>query len=1066
MAYKDINIKNEEDIKKLLNDIASRKEFIVSSNNGTLSLHGLRLHGAQLFVNNFQNYNTNYSRLLINWQTGTGKSIAAISIGNEFIKQFKKRELVEENTPTVFVISFTVRETIQEDMLKYHEFGFISVEEINQLRSMKANNEDTSMYTGIIKRRITDKTRGGYYQFYGYKEFANALFKITKKGEEKKVNTQGLYTSQESFNEKLMDAVKNEYIIINDELMQELENGLIIADEIHNVYNIQEKNNYGIAIQYVLDALHEKAPRAVFMSATPMTGNAGEVVDLLNLLVPKKMLKDEISLKRSDFFERVLVEEEDEIIGTKLKEGALEKISYLSTGRVSFLLDSNVNSYPKRIFIGEKLYNIPYLLMTKCIMNKFHEKTLMFEQKDKPIYSGLSPIAYCLYDIAFPNTESEEIGMYKSTEIITSIVNSSIEWREKNGIYINDEGNITGNFLHLNNIEKYSTKYYTLLKDLLQIIKDDCGKIMIYHHRVHTSGVLLIQEMLKQNGILDESSSPNNETLCAVCGINKKSHEIGHDFIPLRFIIAHSNIDRTLMMKNIEKFNSIKNVNGYQYKIIIGSKIIREGLNFKAIRHQFILSFPTDYPTLIQVFGRVIRKDSHIDLPVDKRDVKIRVYISLLENDQSPEYRRYIIKGHEFLVIQQIEKAMRINAIDGFVNFPLIEKVIQNTDSINSLVYTPIQQRNKINLTTFEAYGYAEKEVILIRNICLLLFNKQKVWKYDDLWKEILKNEIDGVGYDVSLFDEGNFAIAINNCNGVINIGNGYYIFSKKEELDIECYLRKSSINKNIVVNINDYLKVIKSGKNFTILLKRYEELFLKENAESTPELSLLNYGADFHYELLKRLIESENVTINDKKIIDVYKRFKILLTVGDLSKNKNFQQSNFKPSTIKGYITYDSIHIMNDKNVWYNIPLPSEKRLIENNIIIGYVESSGYESKFKIRSPIQKLKDKVSDARLLAKGAVCETKPKEDLAGFVASLKAKLKRYGGGSDVVPEERDLHFEEKYNKYQDKRFPSSNELCLSIKLYLLALEEESRKEVDGIRWLYLFNDKLPTISALI
>ena len=36
--------------------------------------------------------------------------------------------------------------------------------------------------------------------------------------------------------------------------------------------------------------------------ATPMTGSAAEVVDLLNLLIPKSELPGGLPLKRSDFF--------------------------------------------------------------------------------------------------------------------------------------------------------------------------------------------------------------------------------------------------------------------------------------------------------------------------------------------------------------------------------------------------------------------------------------------------------------------------------------------------------------------------------------------------------------------------------------------------------------------------------------------------------------------------------------------------------------------------------------------------------------------------------------------
>src|SRR5947208_3653413 len=48
------------------------------------ALPGLRLSGAQLFVGNFVSPDTPYERLLVQWQTGVGKSIAAIRIADGF----------------------------------------------------------------------------------------------------------------------------------------------------------------------------------------------------------------------------------------------------------------------------------------------------------------------------------------------------------------------------------------------------------------------------------------------------------------------------------------------------------------------------------------------------------------------------------------------------------------------------------------------------------------------------------------------------------------------------------------------------------------------------------------------------------------------------------------------------------------------------------------------------------------------------------------------------------------------------------------------------------------------
>ena len=98
-------------------------------------------------------------------------------------------------------------------------------------------------------------------------------------------------------------------------------------------------------------------------------------------------------------------------------------------------------------------------------------------------------------------------------------------------------------------------------------------------------------------------------------------------------------------MNSIDKFNSLENLEGTRYRLLIGSKIIREGYNFKAVRHQFITTLPNDIPTLLQVFGRVVRRNSHISLPIEFRNVKIHILVSTnsegkIEESELCRYKR------------------------------------------------------------------------------------------------------------------------------------------------------------------------------------------------------------------------------------------------------------------------------------------------------------------------------------------------------------------------------------------------------------------------------------------
>jgi len=1251
----------EHGIAALLADLAERKEFrIGETSSGTrgsapsprgflpatstssLRMPGLRLVGAQTFIRGFENPNTPYSRLLIKWQTGTGKSIAAITIAQEFVKYFREAErLAAGVVPSVYIISFTARETILEDMLRHPEFGFASAAEIDELRRQRAaaasagpgtaEFRQMAGYLGVLRRRITDRTRGGYYQFYGYKEFANRLFTVTPRGAAAGLDVQALRRESETengqpFGALLAVACKRGELRIDEELLAALKHSLLIADEIHEAYNMLEENNYGIAIQYVLDALGDEAPRLVLISATPTTGSAAEIVDLLNLLVPRSELPGGTSLHRDEFFYGSPRPGET----TRLRPSALERIRTLAAGRVSFLLDADLGAYPRRVFVGEPAPGVPYLRLTPCPMSPFHERTLAHAAGDTSTPT--------LNDMAFPNPEfapdaamtdgePASYGLYRSDDAAARLQQAPAEWQAEAGVLVRRGSEaslpsgvalIGGDFLGRERLGAYASKLDRCVHDIIEAIKAGPGKILVFHPRVRMSGVLIVQEALRASGIADEGSMPSDRTLCAICGIARGQHSgAAHAYTPARFTVAHSLIDRTTMTRNISHFNSPANLEGHQIRILIGSKIIRQSLNFRAVRHEMILAMPTDYPTLIQIFGRVVRKDSHSELPSDQRDVKITIYVSTHSSGAlSAEMQRYIDKGREFAEnIQPVERVLHECAVDGYANWDRIRAALgwQNGafDSLDALAYTPMVTGAPatIHTATFNAYGYGEREIATMVSMCRVLFRARPVWTYDDLWAELHAGTVQSVNYNTALFDEGNFSIALERLERpigdtmVARVGK-YYILARigpggRPLLDAESYLRDFA-TKTITaagptrVKIADYLRDTMSGRNFAVRLAEYERRYLAPGAPLTPELTLLDYGAEFHYELLRRLIAgSTAVTSDDGRVMDVYRRFHVAVTAAEATKAKmTIVPERRKRTDLVGYATPDSVVVYTEGR-WQNVATSAFKfgrRVEENNIVVGFVVSTGAEThaKFKVRPPLHKMDTSGGDIRLLERGGVCETRPRAELDKFVRALRAEVARAatrggapddnsadgdnggddddahccggeddahccggedthsgyvaevceplnGGGEDdgddcpcrhrtatvggndckcgddckcgadcqcgdnckcgtrqggaderdrapplqptVVeneswspedtPAELSLGYETLFDRASRKRFPSATLTCEAIRLQLLALEEKSRAQSmeNSIRWLYLFNERAPSVTTL-
>ena len=283
----------EDETDKIINDINKRKEFIQyklpkHNNEETIiprfmiddminSGNYLQLHSYQLFVANYINPNTPYSRLLMKWQTGIGKSIGALSIALNFIKYFQKEEYQgSSEIGSVFILGFTSH-IFKAELLRFPEFGIIKRDELVKLEHLKKlahsgnsyDMEKLQEFVYNIKKRFNNRENNGFFQFIGYKKLVNMIFIIR----DESVNLSNMTDLE------IIDAVKTNKIELNQELLNSFKNSLVICDEIHNVYNSLEKNNWGIAIQYVLN--YHSSIRAVFMSATPINNNPTEIIDLL-----------------------------------------------------------------------------------------------------------------------------------------------------------------------------------------------------------------------------------------------------------------------------------------------------------------------------------------------------------------------------------------------------------------------------------------------------------------------------------------------------------------------------------------------------------------------------------------------------------------------------------------------------------------------------------------------------------------------------------------------------------------------------------------------------------------
>lgn len=1239
MAYHDLGEAPAADpaIRGLLDDIAHRKEFtafrgwaprpsaevlgslqipayyLSAGRGGVPLLPGLQLHGAQRFVENFGGPDTPYGRLILNWQTGTGKTIAIIAIALRHVAEYRERAgTPPADRPTVFIVGFT-RKIIQKEMLSHPEFGFASRAEIAETERLRRLGDQAGpqslearqygAHLGGLRRRITDRARGGYFQFMGYREFAGRLVRVTRKGAAAGLTLQKVFGQPEAGDAggagetpggeavaRIARAVAAEELEVDEDILATLRRGFLAADEIHNTYNIQAKNNYGAAIQYALDRLEAEgpgvAPRAVFATATMMTGSAPEIVDLLNLAIPRRALPGGRRLERGDFFSKsgelaAAAPGARQGRGARwaLRPGALERLGRLSAGRVTFLLDTDEASYPRRIFEGEPLRDgrtgaaIAYLLFTPCPMSPFHARTLAHfaaaRPADVPDPAGegapdagrtfIPANAYALYDMAYPNPAfppgaaaeagGASHGLYLSGETPRLLLAAPADWRRAAGVEAEPrsggagaaaEIRIRGGFLALEpgadappGLEAYSAKFARVVRDLLAIVRAGPGKAMVYHQRVRGAGVLQLLEILQANGFASETSIAGPGTLCAVCGVVKKAHGAaaaaaaaalrnpheglnssraaahkGHAYTPARVLVVHSELEPAGIERVLAKANDLSNLEGYEYRVLLGSKIMQEGRNLMAFREQLILSLPGDIPTLIQLLGRVSRNGSHSPLPPGQRDVRVRIYVTTGgAGAEAPEPLRYAEKMQEYFPIQKINREFRRRAVDGPLRFGEMSAsgAVGPEPSLMALPYEPLApppgpfaDAGAGAQATFAAYGHGDREVATIVAVIRALFAVRPVWTYADLWAAVrTPGAVAGLAADPASFGEESYALAVSRLGGhnpglrvdppeaagalplaavpadfqIVRAGRFYVLAPPPHPglggaagggpvVDIESYLRGDLPPARVRVRVSEYARAARSAHNFQARLRRFEEDYAPGGAPI--EDALVAYPPKFHEELLRRLVEAEGPppprTAALGRATELYLRFRLLVPAAELRAHPEGARLGFaaldaRPGgrALVGYVAARTVRLYvppsgRRRAEWLDIPREA--------LAIGprFVENdvvvgyTGEEGQFKVRPPIQALAaEDVPDIRSLARGAVCRTRTR-------AEQESLARRLGAASRP-----------------EARAATRGQLCALIQARLLDNEEAARNGgaegmVAGLRWFYLLGERMPAVAA--
>jgi hypothetical protein len=254
--------------------------------------------------------------------------------------------------------------------------------------------------------------------------------------------------------------------------------------------------------------------------------------------------------------------------------------------------------------------------------------------------------------------------------------------------------------------------------------------------------------------------------------------------------------------------------------------------------------------------------------------------------------------------------------------------------------------------------------------------------------------------------------------------------------IDYECYFRGGGPSETRI-DVGSFVRRGRAEENFSARLRLFGEKYGTKVTPNPIEFIFAEYREDFHYRLMALIVEkkgeaSANVTTAIRRAADLYRRFRIL--------KKN------------GYLRKDAF-LRYVKGKWVESTRVSEgygPRQTENRVAVGYVEAARKgrgQIKFKIRPPIEVLRSKnIRDIRAMTRGAVCETRPREEQVCLATKIGATSRARA------------------------RLLSARALCQAVYLKMLSREEAARNSgpaamKDAKRWFYLFNDPRPLIKVV-
>jgi len=682
-----------------------------------------------------------------------------------------------------------------------------------------------------------------------------------------------------------------------DLLIKRYSNKIIVIDETHNLrMSDEDEKQYNV----IHDFLHKvKNCKIILLTGTPMVDKPEEIASIMNLILP---LDKQLPTQEA-FAKEFLKRKDDNKNISKLRRSKVADLKSYLHGYVSYL--KAMKSVVRKTYIGD--LNIGHFNLYPLRMSDFQTEVyqpLYISDKESSEKTGVYNNSIQSSLFVFPDRSYGSEGFDRYME--TKKIKSRIKDRERSvfslKMALRDEiiKGTQNNMERLERLSKYSVIYADCIRKLID--PNDKTNHFIYIKLVKGSGAILFSKLLELFGFRDSKGGFNK-------GLNYS-------------IITNATTSEKETLDILKTYNSPSNMDGRYIKVIIGSRVVSEGVTFKNVQNIHIFTPSWNFSETDQATARGYRLFSHLDLEKAGIDVNVNIFLyCAIPNDgnhnNSIDYQMYKVSQDKDTSIKSIEKVIKEASIDCSLNknrnsFPdsmdnsrecnykscnyacdgVDNKYIDNIDNIDE---------NELDISTYNLY-YNGEEINKIITVILAIFDEYRIIfiKTDNLFQiasvkmmemykisltyymmldSIIKmtsnnvTMVDRLGYNSFFRFDNNTLYITHNLKNNTNFFDSYYVENFPLHKEIDLTLFNDKIEDMYYKTIPKLFNSLKNEQNVT---KRREILhkfpldtqeFLLETAVLAGERSLGNVDLrEFLLEEFKPFIirmEEENLIIS-----------------------------------------------------------------------------------------------------------------------------------------------------------------------------------------------------------